>query len=134
MKLLTLNCHPWQEDNQYEKIKHLVETIKENSYDVIALQEVSQTVEEKIAYGNIKKDNFALVLLNELKKQGVENYSLVWGFSHMYSHMYKNFEEGLAILTKHPVVVKHYSTGARVEEWGLLRQSLFSYLTNEAVE
>lgn len=103
MKLLTLNCHSWQEENQDEKITHLVETIKEHSYDVIALQEVNQTVEEKIVYGNIKKDNFALVLLNKLKKLGEDQYSLVWGFSHLY----KNFEEGLAIITKHPVIEDH---------------------------
>lgn len=103
MKLLTLNCHSWQEDNQYEKIMHLVETIKEQSYDVIALQEVNQTVEEEVVYGNIKKDNFALVLINELKKLGEDQYSLVWGFSHLY----KNFEEGLAIITKHPVIDEH---------------------------
>lgn len=119
MKLLTLNCHSWQEDNPYEKIKHLVETIKEKSYDVIALQEVSQSVEEKIAYENIKKDNYGLVLLNELKKQGVENYSLVWGFSHNYSYM-GEFEEGLAILTKHPVVDEHsfyVSTIKDINNW-----------------
>lgn len=116
MKLLTLNCHSWQEDNQYEKITHLVDTIKENSYDVIALQEVNQTVEEKIVYGNIRKDNYALVLLNQLKEQGIENYSLVWRFSHMY----KNFEEGLAILTKYPVVEEHsfyVSTIKDVNNW-----------------
>jgi len=103
MKLLTLNCHSWQEENQAEKITYLAETIKEKSFDVIALQEVNQTVEEKTVYGNIKNDNYALVLLDKLKKLGIENYSLVWEFSHMF----KNFEEGLAILTKHPIVEEH---------------------------
>ena len=42
MKLLTLNCHSWQEENQIEKIKYLAKIIKEKQYDVIALQEVSQ--------------------------------------------------------------------------------------------
>ena len=28
MKLLTLNCHSWQEDNQLEKIKYLAKVIK----------------------------------------------------------------------------------------------------------
>ena len=44
MKLLTLNCHSWQEDNQIEKIKYLAKIIKEKQYDVIALQEVSQKI------------------------------------------------------------------------------------------
>ena len=116
MKLLTLNCHSWLEENQYEKIAHLVETIKENSYDVIALQEVSQSIEEELVYGNIKKDNFALVLLDELKKLGVDHYSLTWEFSHFF----QNFEEGLAIITKHPVIEEHsfyVSTIKDVNNW-----------------
>lgn len=44
MKLLTLNCHSWQEDNQIEKIKYLAKVIQEEEYDVIALQEVSQSI------------------------------------------------------------------------------------------
>jgi maltose 6'-phosphate phosphatase len=119
MKLLTLNSHSWQEDNPYEKIKHLVETIIEKSYDVIALQEVSQTVEEIIVYENIKIDNYGLVLLNELKKHGVDSYSLLWEFSHNYSYQ-GDFEEGLAILTKYPVVDEHsfyVSTIKDVNNW-----------------
>ena len=48
MKLLTLNCHSWQEDNQIEKIKYLAKIIKEKQYDVIALQEVSQKINSKL--------------------------------------------------------------------------------------
>ena len=29
MKLLTLNCHSWMEENQLEKIKYLAEIINE---------------------------------------------------------------------------------------------------------
>ena len=31
MKLLTLNCHSWQEDNQIEKIKYLAKIIKDSA-------------------------------------------------------------------------------------------------------
>lgn len=55
MKLLTLNCHSWQEENQMEKIRTLALAIKEQSYDVIALQEVSQRVEEPVLYDGVKK-------------------------------------------------------------------------------
>lgn len=103
MELLTLNCHSWQEENQDEKIDHIVNAIIENSYDVIAFQEVNQSVDKEIVDGKIRSDNFAFVLLNEMKKRGENSYSLVWDFSHYYL----NFEEGLAILTKHPVVEKH---------------------------
>ena len=48
MKLLTLNCHSWQEENQIEKIKYLAKIIKEKQYDVIALQEVSQNIDSNV--------------------------------------------------------------------------------------
>ncbi|MCA1060063.1 endonuclease/exonuclease/phosphatase family protein [Rossellomorea aquimaris] len=105
MKLLTLNCHSWQEDNQHEKISILADDIAEKSYDVIALQEVSQLIESETVQGLIKKDNFALVLLGELEKQGVTDYSLVWDFAHIG---YDIYEEGVAILTKHPIVEDHH--------------------------
>jgi maltose 6'-phosphate phosphatase len=101
MKLLTLNCHSWQEENQMEKIKTLAKTIQEKSFDVIALQEVSQLENEAIVYDQVKKNNYALVLLDELKQLGVTDYELVWGFAHIG---YPGYEEGLAILTKHPIV------------------------------
>lgn len=49
MKLLTLNCHAWQEENQIEKIQHLAQVIKEKQYDVIALQEVMQLIDTTTA-------------------------------------------------------------------------------------
>jgi maltose 6'-phosphate phosphatase len=101
MKLLTLNCHSWQEENQLEKMKCLAQTIKQKSYDVIALQEVSQSIKAPYVYNNIKYDNFAFVLLQELKKIGVTDYTFIWDFSHIG---YDVYEEGLAILTKHPII------------------------------
>ena len=100
MKLLTLNCHSWHEENQYDKIRHLAETIKEKDYDVIALQEVNQSMDADLLYDDIKKDNFGIVLLEELEKIGVADYSLVWSFSHL---VYGIYEEGVAILTKHAI-------------------------------
>ncbi|MCY6369300.1 endonuclease/exonuclease/phosphatase family protein [Clostridium ganghwense] len=105
MKLLTLNCHSWQEDNQLEKIQTIVNDIKEKSYDVIAIQEVSQLINEKSIDNKIKANNFALVLLNELNKLDVSDYKMVWDFSHIG---YDVYEEGLALLTKHDIV-KEYS-------------------------
>lgn len=104
MKLLTLNCHSWQEDNQLEKISILAHAIAEKSYDVIALQEVSQLTESEAVSGLVKKDNFALVLLDELNKLGVADYQIVWDFAHIG---YDVYEEGVAILTKHDIVEEH---------------------------
>ncbi|MEH7883636.1 endonuclease/exonuclease/phosphatase family protein [Bacillus sp. JJ1609] len=100
MKLLTLNCHSWQENNQLEKIKTLAETIAENDYDVVALQEVSQRMDSPIAYDTIREDNFALVLVEELRKLGAVDYRFTWDFAHLG---YEVYEEGLAILTKHKI-------------------------------
>ncbi|MGD6816441.1 endonuclease/exonuclease/phosphatase family protein [Metabacillus sp. 113a] len=104
MKLLTLNCHAWIEENQMEKIKTLARTIAEKDYDVIALQEVNQSMNAETADGLIKKDNYAVVLLSELNKLGSSEYELHWGQSHIG---YDIYEEGSAILTKYPIKETH---------------------------
>ncbi|MBN8199194.1 endonuclease/exonuclease/phosphatase family protein [Bacillus sp. NTK034] len=104
MKLLTLNCHSWQEDQQLEKIKILAETIKENFYDVIALQEVSQHFKAPLIDGHIREDNYALLLIEELRKIGVDDYVFIWDFSHIG---YDIYEEGLAIMTRHEIKEDH---------------------------
>ncbi|MBU3136824.1 endonuclease/exonuclease/phosphatase family protein [Clostridium gasigenes] len=96
MKLLTLNCHSWQEENQIEKIKYLAKVIKEKQYDVVALQEISQRIDSKVVKDNIKEDNFVYLLVKELEFLGEYNYSYIWDFSHIG---YDIYEEGLAILT-----------------------------------
>ncbi len=101
MNLLTLNCHSWQEENQVEKIKYLAETIKEKTYDVIALQEVSQLIDDELVTDRIKRSNYGYVLLQELIQLGVKDYSIIWDLSHF---AYGRYEEGLAILSKHPII------------------------------
>ncbi|PKG22610.1 endonuclease/exonuclease/phosphatase family protein [Niallia nealsonii] len=117
MKLLTLNCHSWQEENQIDKITYLAQNIKEKSYDVIALQEVNQLIKEKYVFKNMKSSNFAYILIQELKKLEITDYSLVWGFSNEISEKY---EEGLAILTKYPIVEEfsfYVSKGRNINNW-----------------
>ncbi|WP_211653363.1 endonuclease/exonuclease/phosphatase family protein [Planococcus alpniumensis] len=103
MKLLTLNCHAWHEENQLDKIRHLAQAIAEKEYDVIALQEVNQSIDEQPEHV-IKHDNYAWVLLQEMEQLGVTGYSMVWDFSHL---VYGRYEEGLVILTRHPVAEEH---------------------------
>lgn len=81
----------------------MAEVIKEKEYDVIALQEVSQKKFTKKVTSNIRKDNFVLLLINELELLGSENYEYFWDYSHIG---YGIFEEGLALLTKHKIVEK----------------------------
>ncbi|MEW9669419.1 endonuclease/exonuclease/phosphatase family protein [Ammoniphilus sp. 3BR4] len=101
MKLLTLNCHSWQEENQMEKIKCLAETIQAEDYDVIALQEVSQLHRKQEENGRVSEDNYVRVLLDELEKLEVYDYQAVWDLSHLAYE--EKYEEGLALLTKHPI-------------------------------
>lgn len=100
MRLLTLNCHSWMEEEQRSKIKYLAKVIKEKQFDVITLQEVSQSIESKFINKNIKEDNFVHLLNEELKKIGEDSYKYIWDFSHIG---YDIYEEGLAILTKHNI-------------------------------
>ncbi|MGL4914121.1 MAG: endonuclease/exonuclease/phosphatase family protein [Romboutsia sp.] len=101
MKLLTLNCHSWQEENQLEKIKYIAKIISENNYDVIAMQEVSQHINSEIVYENIRKDNFALLLIDELKKLGNDEYDFYFDIAHIG---YDVYEEGLCLMTKLPII------------------------------
>lgn len=101
MKLLTLNCHSWQEENQLDKIKYLAKVISEKNYDVVALQEVSQSIDCKIIDGILKEDNFIVLLKEELNKFTKSNYEFYWDFSHIG---YDIYEEGLAIMTRHKFI------------------------------
>ncbi|MHC1683618.1 MAG: endonuclease/exonuclease/phosphatase family protein [Clostridiaceae bacterium] len=103
MKLLTLNCHSWLEENQEEKMKVIAKTIAEKDYDVIALQEVNQSINANILFDNIKKDNFSLVLLSELRKLGNKEYKILWDFSHIG---FDKYQEGVSIITKHEIIEK----------------------------
>lgn len=100
MKLLTLNCHSWQEENQVEKIKYLASVIKEEQYDVIALQEVSQRMDSRSVTSKIKEDNFAKLLIEELNNINEYKYKFIWDYAHIG---YDIYEEGVAILTLHDI-------------------------------
>lgn len=103
MRILTLNCHSWQEENQIEKLNHIADVILQNDYDVVALQEVSQSIDAKSIDAKIKKDNFVLCIKNILDKIQDDKYEFFWDFSHIG---YGKYEEGLAILTKHKITDK----------------------------
>lgn len=100
MKLLTLNAHAWLEENQDEKINILVDAIINNDYDVICLQEVNQYQDDKILFDDIRVSNFAQVVVDRLKLNNKE-YDYCWCNNH---YSYSKFEEGTAVITKHPIV------------------------------
>lgn len=100
MKLLSFNVHAWQEEDQLRKIADLAADIAKESYDVIALQEVSQRIDSPLVDDKLREDNYGLVLLDKLKLLGVTDYTLHWTQAHIGFDVY---EEGVAILSKHPV-------------------------------
>lgn len=103
MKLLTLNSHSWQEDNQLDKMNHLAEVIKEEAFDIIALQEVSQHMLGKHFEDNLNTDNYMVLLEGALARIGAPHYERFWDFAHIGFEVY---EEGLCLLSKHPIVEK----------------------------
>jgi maltose 6'-phosphate phosphatase len=92
MRLLTLNCHSWQEEQPLEKLKQIVQQILAQDYDVTSLQEVSQLMDTPIVHDEVRNDNFAYLIQQALKEQG-QTYPLIWDFAHIG---YDKYEEGLA--------------------------------------
>lgn len=110
MKFLTLNTHSWMEENAINKMKQLAAFIHEEQIDIVALQEVNQSVTESIVdspthFANpdhevIKSDNFALLLANYLKTQFHEIFTWTWTKNHIG---FDRFDEGVALLIKQPI-------------------------------
>lgn len=103
MKILTLNTHSYQEANQFEKLDYLADIIIENSYDVIALQEVNQYSSNKFANNEINDSNFLLLLYENLKQKGFK-YNYRWDYHHIG---YEKYDEGTGILYKEKAVYSH---------------------------
>lgn len=111
MKVLTLNTHSWIEENPEQKLNQLAETLAAQDYDIIALQEVNQSMQAEAAEDDtfivpveshfpvhIKSDNFALLLVKLLREHGL-SYYWSWAASHIG---YSKYDEGVALLTKTP--------------------------------
>ncbi|MDR1568328.1 MAG: endonuclease/exonuclease/phosphatase family protein [Streptococcaceae bacterium] len=111
MKCLTLNTHSWIEKDSAIKLAQLTQQIIAADYDIIALQEINQSVAapklaETSAYfcptaqqTPIKADNFAYCLIEALKARGV-NYYWAWDMSHIG---YDIYEEGASLLSKQKI-------------------------------
>ena len=98
MKILTINVHAWLEKNQMEKIDILAKAIAEKQYDVIAMQEVNQLMNNPVIFDDIRQENYGWVLLEKLQEYTDTDYYYHWSNSHIG---YGKYDEGLAIITKH---------------------------------
>ncbi|MBL1225582.1 endonuclease/exonuclease/phosphatase family protein [Enterococcus sp. BWR-S5] len=123
MKILTLNTHSWLEDNPLEKLEQLAKVIVEREYDLIALQEVNQSItadtEETDVFFHgaaldglaIHADNFALLLSKKLQSFG-QSYYWCWQPVHIG---YGRYHEGVALFSKKPIDSKGYLVSKQSE-------------------
>ncbi|MBP6102222.1 MAG: endonuclease/exonuclease/phosphatase family protein [Leptotrichiaceae bacterium] len=108
LKILTLNIHGYQEENQLEKFDIIADNIAANNYDIIALQEVSQTEENEPVFvreddptQTMRANNPIYIIGKRLKeKYGIEYFSH-WVNIKMGFVIY---QEGIAIMSKLPII------------------------------
>ncbi len=128
MKIMTLNAHSHgaeiSEDIFQENLAALAECIIRQQVDVIALQEVCQTmgmeaVEEKELQGFIpsdsqtviRRDNYVLGLIRKLRQEGRQYY---WTWDGIKAG-YEIYDEGLAVISRFPIecVEEYYLSNQR---------------------
>ena len=108
MKLLTLNTHSLHGDDWKQKLEWFVEGVLEEKPDIIALQEVNQTMtaqeaENMLTEGQtvvsnlvqVKQDNFAAQAAHRLQKMGMECF---WAWLPVKAG-YDKYDEGVAMLS-----------------------------------
>ncbi len=106
MKLLTLNTHSLVEENYSEKLSCFVEAIAEEKPDIIALQEVNQTIGEKPVQPHfyipctekavIRSDNHVYRAAEMLRSLGAEYY---WTWLPLKKG-YGKYDEGVALMSR----------------------------------
>ena len=116
MKILTLNTHSLQEENYHQKLAWFVEQILHKRPDLIALQEVNQTISAPEADTShligmasvpgcgipVRWDNHAAEIAYRLRQAGVE-CSWTWL---PIKVGYDKYDEGLAILSLGPKIAQ----------------------------
>ena len=112
MKLLTLNTHSLVEDNYSAKLNAFVSAIAEQRPDIIALQEVNQTIAETqavvISEGYvpcvenivIRKDNHVYKAAELLEGAGVKYY---WTWLPLKKG-YNKYDEGIALMSRSRII------------------------------
>ena len=112
MKLLTLNTHSLVEDNYSTKLDAFVSAIAEQRPDIIALQEVNQTIAKTqvdvISEGYvpcaenivIRKDNHVYKAAELLEGAGVKYY---WTWLPLKKG-YNKYDEGIALMSRSRII------------------------------
>ncbi len=114
MKILTLNTHSLAEENATEKMELFVGILEKEQPEVMAFQEVNQTMAEpfinekevcgyqpiKGFEGKMRLDNYGASLAEELRRKGL-SYHWTWI---PVKVGYDKYDEGLAIFSKSPIL------------------------------
>ncbi len=110
MKLLTLNTHSIVEEDYENKLKIFTEAVSELQPDIIAMQEVNQTINQNEVIDDrlfvpcqstvpLKADNHAYVTAKVLSELGL-NYYYTWAG---IKRGYNKYDEGLAVMSLKPI-------------------------------
>ena len=99
LKILTLNLHCYQEENQEAKFSNIARAINDHDIDVVCLQEVGELWKN----GNGDwASNAARIIRDQLRLR----YHLYTDWSHIGFDRYR---EGIAVLSKHDLLMKEAS-------------------------
>lgn len=101
MKIMTLNLHTYQEEDQLKKFNRIATTIFEEKIDIVCFCQAAQTFNSPIVKAHIRYDN-AVKLICEMVNAlyGEDCYQYVWALSH---YGFKIYEEGIAIMSRYPI-------------------------------
>ncbi|MBE6848828.1 MAG: exodeoxyribonuclease III [Ruminococcus sp.] len=123
MRLMTLNIHSLMTEDNSEKYRNFVDFLAKMRPDVVALQEVSQTIgaspmphpEGLTECGRIplKADNLCCHLIRELRTRGM-HYHCAWlGIKCGYG----KYDEGIAVLSRFPIAETKVLTVSRTDAY-----------------
>lgn len=105
LTFLTVNLHTYQDRQAVMKLNTVATAINALGADIITLQEAAQGKDSEVVgenYGvEIKADNAALLIVQQLKAEYGQDYSYFWDWSH---YGWDVWEEGSAILTNAEIV------------------------------
>jgi len=92
LRVLTLNLHTWQEENQLEKFSTIARAIRDEAVDIVCFQEAAEN-------WNGGAGDWESNAANIINRQLPEPFHLHYDFSHIGFDRYR---EGLAILSRFP--------------------------------
>ena len=101
MKVLSINLNTYQEDHQFDKFMKIAKTICDEQIDVVLFCEAGQSLMSPYVEGDIRKDNAVKIICDKVNEiLGSQVYKFKWEMVHFG---FKVYEEGLAIMSKHPL-------------------------------